>query len=355
MSKLQKRLEQLARRAPDVHAFRQEALAALKEAVPFDAACCTSVDPITLLSTGAMTDDGIEAIHKELFELEYGEEDYNSHEALAYGEPHAGTLRMATGGMPELSPRYRSVLEPAGLGDELRAALTAGGACWGFIALFRTTDGQPFDPGELAAVSGLAPVIGKALRSFALSQPESVGAVSVSRSETGIMMLSPELEPLSSGGSAGDWLSALRQWERIDERTLPRPIRAVCSRALAMPPDADAGAAARVCLRIPDGSCLSLKAYRLDAMRGDGGLAVLFEPAGPADLLPLIAQAYALTDRESEIAGLILRGRSTKEIAASLHLSPYTVQDHLKSIFGKTNVNSRRELVWRLFSRFALE
>jgi DNA-binding CsgD family transcriptional regulator len=47
------------------------------------------------------------------------------------------------------------------------------------------------------------------------------------------------------------------------------------------------------------------------------------------------------------VSRLVARGLLTDAIARELHLSPWTVQDHLKAIFGKVGVSGRGELVAR--------
>lgn len=54
--------------------------------------------------------------------------------------------------------------------------------------------------------------------------------------------------------------------------------------------------------------------------------------------------APSLTAREREIAGLAVGGRPSKEIARDLHLSVRTVDNHLRRIYEKLGVTTRREL-----------
>ncbi len=53
----------------------------------------------------------------------------------------------------------------------------------------------------------------------------------------------------------------------------------------------------------------------------------------------------ALTDREVEVLQALADGQSNKEIAETLYISVYTVQVHLRNIFGKLGVSSRTEAV----------
>ena len=52
-----------------------------------------------------------------------------------------------------------------------------------------------------------------------------------------------------------------------------------------------------------------------------------------------------LTPRQAEVLGLLRQGRSTKQIAAELHLSTETVRKHVRSLFRALGVNSRLEAV----------
>jgi two-component system, NarL family, invasion response regulator UvrY len=72
-------------------------------------------------------------------------------------------------------------------------------------------------------------------------------------------------------------------------------------------------------------------------------LDILMEKHFPAE--PLSSEPTVLTTRESEILTLLAGGKSTQQIADSLHLSPHTVQTHRKSIIRKLNIKSPTEFV----------
>jgi two-component system response regulator DesR len=52
-----------------------------------------------------------------------------------------------------------------------------------------------------------------------------------------------------------------------------------------------------------------------------------------------------LTPRQVEVLRLLEQGRSTKQIAAELHLSTETVRNHVRRLFHALGVNSRLEAV----------
>jgi len=59
-----------------------------------------------------------------------------------------------------------------------------------------------------------------------------------------------------------------------------------------------------------------------------------------------VADSYdLLTDREKEVLQLLAEGKSNKEVASILSLSPYTVETHRAHIMQKLNLHSTAEIV----------
>lgn len=59
--------------------------------------------------------------------------------------------------------------------------------------------------------------------------------------------------------------------------------------------------------------------------------------------VPLLLQK--LTDRERQVAELLLQGRTYKMIAEELYLSENTVKTHIKNIYSKLNIQSKTDLI----------
>lgn len=67
-----------------------------------------------------------------------------------------------------------------------------------------------------------------------------------------------------------------------------------------------------------------------------GEVLVKFAPSG---LLPL--DTHTLTTRQQEVLRLIAQGKTNKEIAKALDISPFTVRIHVSSLLRSLNVPSR--------------
>lgn len=66
--------------------------------------------------------------------------------------------------------------------------------------------------------------------------------------------------------------------------------------------------------------------------------------------MEVAAQRYGLSPREQEVALLYAQGRSKPFIAEELFIAEGTVKDHIKSVYKKTGVHSKQELITLLQS-----
>ncbi len=146
--------------------------------------------------------------------------------------------------------------------------------------------------------------------------------------------------------AAGQWLEDLGG--QADGSDLPIEISALAARLRHLP--AYRAVMPRLQVRTRSGRWATLHASWMNP-QAEKVVTVIVQEAAPAEVAPLIMAAYGLTDRERTISALVCQGMSTRQIASQLHLTADTVQDHLKSVFDRTGVHSRGQLVATIFQR----
>jgi DNA-binding CsgD family transcriptional regulator len=328
--------------------LKAEVLTRLRRVVPVDALWWATSDPSTLLFTQALREGLPDESVSYFVENEFGGRDVNQWTSLARDRDGVTTLAQTTRGDLESSARYRDLFHPMGLGDELRAVLRTGDDCWGLMCLHREA-GPGFSAQEQGLVKTLAPHLAEGLRAGLLR----IGATETAPIDApGLVVIDPSGELVAATAPARAWFAELGHEARSSS-----PVPAEVSTAaglLQRRADADpAGSPVpRLRVRTLAGRWAVLHASWLDAAAGQaeaaGQIAVIIEPATPIEVAEVIMHAYGLTERERTVTKLICQGHSTAQIAAQLWITTNTVQDHLKSIFDKTGVRSRREVMARI-------
>ena len=342
-------LARLAHAGYDSFAFRREAAERLRNLIALDDVWWWTTDPATgfftsFYSINPPAEHDFDVCHR-VHANEFLEPDYNKFRVLARRASPAGVLSDGTGGSPGRSGRYRDIIVPMGYEHELRLALVHGSTCWGGLTLLRTAEEPDFSDADTLALARLVDALTEGLRIGIV-----LGAVMSDEitDGPGLLLLDRDAQITATTPAAERWLDELGRDSALGG--VPEVVRSVASAATQLDDNAASnGVAPRARLRTRSGSWLIVHGSRV--RERDDNVAIIIEEAKPSEIAPIVIEAYGLSEREAELTRLVLQGLSTKEIAAELHLSPYTVQDHLKSIFEKLAVRSRRELVARLFDR----
>jgi DNA-binding CsgD family transcriptional regulator len=163
-----------------------------------------------------------------------------------------------------------------------------------------------------------------------------------------VLFLSPELEVLGQTPETDGYLRTLLPPD-FDRQPVPAGAYNVAAALLAH----EAGIhthppVARV--RLVGGVWLTFRAARVNTNLPEAqrNIAVTIELASPAERRTLYARTHGLSARETELLERLALGADSRTLAHELNLSEHTVQDHLKSIFEKTNTHNRRTLLTRI-------
>jgi DNA-binding CsgD family transcriptional regulator len=341
------RIEQLGVQGLDAAALRSEMLAQLRSAMSVDAAFFATVDPVTMLFTSAYADEPLAAATALFLENEYGQDDVNKFVELAEAPDPVASLDHLTRGRRADSVRYRDLLAPLGLGDEVRVALTAGGQCWGVLCLHRSEATAGFDEEELRFLAQVGPLMADGLRravthgALSPATPTPLGP--------GIIVVGDDMGVRSMSLFAQHWLEEIADDERSRGLDLPVTVYAAVARAFA---SADAVDGAPVAARVRRATGGWIAVHASPMLGGDDrSVVVVLEAASPTEVSSLLLAAHGLTPAQSRVVALVLRGHSTRAIVDELHISSHTVQEHLHAVFDRLGIGSRRELVAALSGR----
>jgi DNA-binding CsgD family transcriptional regulator len=347
MTRARRDVIRLAHSGLDWVSLATETSAAVSRVMPFQHSCWHTVDPATLMMTGAWAQNLSE--EPRLGYHEYAIPDVNKWAFLATRPSPVGVLSDATSGHPDTSPRFRGLLAPRGIGDELRASLVSDSACWGALGFYRQRGRAAlFTDHDARFTASLTVHLADGFRKamlLAAASPEAVPG------GPGLVVFDEHDQVEAITAAAQRWLDEVIETRPgAPCRLMPSAVLAVAAAARVAGADTDGpDVVPRTRAYTRSGRWLLLHGVRLEGRSGVR-TAVILEPARPTDIAPLIAQALGLTERERQVTRLCMHGNSTKAIAGELGISPYTVKDHLKTIFDKTGVRSRRELVARVFS-----
>ena len=334
------RLERISESRLDCESIRRETIAELQRVIGFDRWCWPLADPETLLPGSGLAEHDFGPGVPRSLELEYSSDHFASKRALARRANPAGSLRGETGGDLARSPRWQEVMRPVGIGDVAAVACRDTLGCWGWIEAYRDGADRPFEDEDVDLLASVGPSLGSALRRT-MYAGDGVAAVS---SPPGVMVLDSNLSLVSWTAAARAWINVMPSAKLFAQFGM---LPSVVYPAATLARKRRSAAAAHALLRAVDGRWVMIEAAPLEG-EGNGEIAVTLRSATGSETFDLLCRAYALSRREREVVAALVAGLDTRAVTQRLFISRHTVQDHLKSVFEKTGVHSRRALLAKL-------
>jgi len=225
------------------------------------------------------------------------------------------------------------------MGDELRVAFRVDGTVWGFMCLHRSGVAG-FTATETKLLRRIAPHAGEAIRRAAAVAGNPPADVA----EEAVILVADHMV-LAVGGAVEEIETV--GGPLVAGGPLPVPLAAVVRRLEAIEGGGDDLDAPPAVIRMTtrSGALIAVHAARLRDGGGNGPIVLTVAPAAPGERSSLLLAAHGLTPAQRRVANLVLQGRTTGQIVVALGISAHSVQDHLKVVFDKVGVRSRRELV----------
>ena len=334
------RVENICREHGDSRGLRLALLEGIRRVISFDAYSWLLTDPETEVGSAPLADVPCLPELPRLIRLKYLTA-LNRWTRLA--KPVA-FLQAETGNRPERSLVWRELLRHYAVADVASLVFRDRFGCWAFLELWRNEPNGPFTESEGEFLTAITTPITAALRRCQAHTFQTLGSGSSSPGPV-VLVLSEQLEVRAQTAQTESFLRILVPPDG-DRRPIPSGAYNVAAQLLAAEAGVD-GHPPRARVHLAGGTWLTLQAARMGQAGSspERDIAVTIEATSPTDRMTLFIKACGLSARESELVQHLAKGADTRQIAELMFLSQHTVQDHLKSIFAKTHMRNRRDLL----------
>jgi len=334
------RIERVCVSSLDERSMRSAILEEVSRVVDFDSYVWLLTDPGSTVGCAPLADVPCLPRLPELIRLKYLTET-NRWTALIDRTSPVALLNSDLG----RSRVWRELLCDFGIVDIASLVFADRYGCWGFLDLWLAGEKRRFDATAAGLLADIAAPVCAAIRTRQAAT--FLGAQPLSAPGTGpaVLILDDDLTITVRTTAATQWLRSLLP-TAPGAAPIPAAAYNVAAQLLANESGVDdhpASARAFVAGR----GWVTLQASRLDSASADvaGTIAVSIEETAAQSRLDLFGRSHGLSAREQELLRLLSRGAETRDIAGAMTITEYTVQDHLKSIFGKTTLTSRSAVV----------
>jgi DNA-binding CsgD family transcriptional regulator len=337
----------------DAGKLRRDVLSELRRVVAFDSYVWLLTDPVSAVGAAPLAEVPCLPELPALIRAKYATP-INRWTSLQSASRPVGLLAASVGGRLDQSRVWREVMSRYGIVDVASVVFADLFGCWGFLDLWRAETREDFSTADADFIASIIPMLTAALRACQAST--FVEPATPHRHGQGpvVVTLDDELRIVSRTAATQQWIDLLLP-PRPDERSVPASVYNVAAQLLAVEDGTDDHPPfART--HLADGFWIALRAARLAVddggpnERSHGGvpsLVVTIEEASAFERLDLFGRVFGFTAREDDLLRLLAVGSDTRVMARQMRVSEHTVQDHLKSIFSKTEARDRISLLSR--------
>ena len=333
------RVQAICTDAGDARTLRLALLDEVRRVVPFTWYAWLLTDPQTGVGSAPLADVPSLPQLPDLIRLKY------LTTVNRWTDMTVPVARLTDVGDPNLSLVWRKMQCLFGVGDVASIVFRDQNGLWSFLDLWRDTAAGAFRQADVDLLTELTAPVTAAIRRCLASTftapleagPQPTGPV--------VLVLGPDLAVRVQTPQTDHYLRLLVPPD-AGRSAVPAGAYNVAAQLLAIRAGVNERPA-RARVHLAGRRWLTLSADRLsnERVNRQQDIAVTIESCAPLDRAELFSRVHGLTHRESQVVLRLASGDDTRTAARALHVTDYTVQDHLKAIFRKTEMHDRRSLL----------